>query len=151
MAANDLTKELLSPQMEPTLNDAISQKVVEAVLNTLQDKNGEVQNMGVKWYSQFMLQYWTVVYRHWFPNWKNSKSKWSLTDLRRLRTRQIIMPSYAIYPRLVGILSALILTLALRTVIIEIPGNTRLSHILISRLLPRLQSQVHMASCFTYP
>ena len=57
MAANDLTKELLSPQMEPTLNDAISQKVVEAVLNTLQDKNGEVQNMGVKWYSQFMLQY----------------------------------------------------------------------------------------------
>ena len=49
MAASDLTNELLSPSMEPTLNDSISYKVVEAVLNTLQDKNGEVQNMGVKW------------------------------------------------------------------------------------------------------
>ena len=51
MAASDLTNELLSPSMEPTLNDAVSYKVVEAVLNTLQDKNGEVQNIGVKWYS----------------------------------------------------------------------------------------------------
>ena len=49
MAASDLTNELVSQSMEPTLNDSISYKVVEAVLNTLQDKNGEVQNMGVKW------------------------------------------------------------------------------------------------------
>ena len=59
MAASDLTNELLSPSMEPTLNDAISYKVVDAVLNTLQDKNGEVQNMGVKWYSieKFWVDY----------------------------------------------------------------------------------------------
>ena len=50
MAANDLTNELLSPSMEPTLTDNVSYKVVEAVLNLLQDKNGEVQNMGVKWF-----------------------------------------------------------------------------------------------------
>lgn len=50
MAASDLTNELLSPQMEPILNETVSAKVVDAVLNTLQDKNGEVQNMGVKWY-----------------------------------------------------------------------------------------------------
>lgn len=53
MATSDLTNELLSPSMEATLNDSVSYKVVEAVLNTLQDKNGEVQNIGVKWYSLF--------------------------------------------------------------------------------------------------
>jgi len=50
MAANDLTNELLAPNTDPQLHDNISYKVVEAVLNLLQDKNGEVQNMGVKWY-----------------------------------------------------------------------------------------------------
>jgi hypothetical protein len=50
MATSDLTNGLLGPQTEPTLNDSFSYKVVEAVLNTLQDKNGEVQNMGVKWF-----------------------------------------------------------------------------------------------------
>jgi len=49
MATSDLTNELLSPVMEGVLNDAFSYKVVDAVLKTLQDKNGEVQNMGVKW------------------------------------------------------------------------------------------------------
>jgi hypothetical protein len=49
MATSDLTSELLSPTADATLNDSISYKVVEAVLGTLQDKNGEVQNMGVKW------------------------------------------------------------------------------------------------------
>ena len=49
MATSDLTNELLSPAMEGVLNDSFSYKVVDAVLNTLQDKNGEVQNMGVKW------------------------------------------------------------------------------------------------------
>jgi hypothetical protein len=53
MATSDLTNELLNPHMESTLNDSISYKVVDTVLNTLQDKNGEVQNVGVKWYSQF--------------------------------------------------------------------------------------------------
>ena len=37
---------------------------------------------------------------------------------------------------------SVLLTIALRTVIIEIPSNTQLSHILISQLLPRLQAQV---------
>ena len=49
MATSDLTNGLLDPQTESTLNDSYSYKVVEAVLGTLQDKNGEVQNMGVKW------------------------------------------------------------------------------------------------------
>jgi 2C-methyl-D-erythritol 2,4-cyclodiphosphate synthase len=51
MAANDLTNELLASTTDPQLNDNTSSKIVEAVLNLLQDKNGEVQNMGVKWYS----------------------------------------------------------------------------------------------------
>ena len=50
MATSDLTNELLGPGMEPNLNESLIYKVVETVLNTLQDKNGEVQNMGVKWY-----------------------------------------------------------------------------------------------------
>jgi hypothetical protein len=49
MATSDLTNELLNPSADAVLNDSISYKIVEAVLNTLQDKNGEVQNMGVKW------------------------------------------------------------------------------------------------------
>ena len=51
MAASDLTNELQSPSTEAFINDSISHKVVDAVLTTLEDKNGEVQNMGVKWYS----------------------------------------------------------------------------------------------------
>ena len=50
MATSDLTNALLNPRAEATLHDTVSYKVVEAVLNTLQDKNGEVQNMGVKWF-----------------------------------------------------------------------------------------------------
>jgi len=53
MATSDLTNELLSPSAEPTLHDSYSYKLLDAVLNTLNDKNGEVQNMGVKWYSCF--------------------------------------------------------------------------------------------------
>jgi hypothetical protein len=53
MATSDLTNELLSPSMEGVLHDSFSYKVVDAVLNTLQDKNGEVQNMGVKWSSLY--------------------------------------------------------------------------------------------------
>jgi hypothetical protein len=51
MATSDLTNSLLSPKADAMLHDSISYKVVEAVLQTLQDKNGEVQNMGVKWLS----------------------------------------------------------------------------------------------------
>jgi hypothetical protein len=50
MAASDLTNELTNPQGAIALDDNNSYKVVEAVLNSLQDKNGEVQNMSVKWY-----------------------------------------------------------------------------------------------------
>lgn len=63
MAASDLTNELQSPLNEQFLNDSF--KLVDAVLTTLEDKNGEVQNMGVKWYSVsgYCL---TVAYRHWY-------------------------------------------------------------------------------------
>jgi len=50
MAASDLTNELLNEAMPPVLDDSISFRIVDAVLQTLQDKNGEVQNMGVKWF-----------------------------------------------------------------------------------------------------
>lgn len=53
MAASDLTNELQNPSPEPLINDSIGHRVVEAVLTTLEDKNGEVQNMGVKWHSVF--------------------------------------------------------------------------------------------------
>jgi hypothetical protein len=43
-------------------------------------------------------------------------------------------------------LQDVVLTKALRTVILEIPSNTQLSHILISQLLPRLLSQVYFFS-----
>jgi hypothetical protein len=52
------------------------------------------------------------------------------------------MLSYAISLQLVPLSDEFALTEALRTVIIEIPSNTQLSHILISRILPRLHAQV---------
>jgi hypothetical protein len=54
MAASDLTRELLSPGMDPFANDNITYRIVEIVLKTLQDTNGEVKNMAVKWYAWLM-------------------------------------------------------------------------------------------------
>jgi hypothetical protein len=53
MATSDLTNELLSASAETTLHDSYSYKLLDAVLTILQDTNGEVQNMGVKWYPCF--------------------------------------------------------------------------------------------------
>ena len=50
MAASDLTTELVNPSNPSPLDDSISYKIVDAILNALQDQNGEVQNMSVKWY-----------------------------------------------------------------------------------------------------
>lgn len=47
MATNDLINELQSPTFQ--LEDATEKKVVTAVLNLMKDKNGEVQNLAVKW------------------------------------------------------------------------------------------------------
>ena len=55
MATSDLTNELQNPATEQLMSDIMSYKIVEAVLTTLQDKNGEVQNMGVKWYIPFAI------------------------------------------------------------------------------------------------
>jgi hypothetical protein len=55
MATSDLTNELQNPATEQLISDVMSYKIVEAVLTTLQDKNGEVQNMGVKWYSPIAM------------------------------------------------------------------------------------------------
>jgi hypothetical protein len=141
MAASDLTNELLSPSMEPTLNDSVSYKVVEAVLNTLQDKNGEVQNMGVKWYSieEFWVDYSLSAL---VPRLKEQQVQMIVDRLshftdasnQNAELRDISSTgTHSLFTKL---------TIALRTVIIEIPSNTQLSHILIAQLLPRLQSQV---------
>ena len=48
MALNDLMNEL---QKEGGINmdEAIEAKVIRAVLNLMEDKNSEVQNLAVKW------------------------------------------------------------------------------------------------------
>jgi hypothetical protein len=47
MALNDLTNELQKENF--SLEDSTEQKVIRAVLKLLEDKNGEVQNLAVKW------------------------------------------------------------------------------------------------------
>lgn len=47
MALNDLTNELQKENF--SLEDSTEQKVLRAVLKLLEDKNGEVQNLAVKW------------------------------------------------------------------------------------------------------
>lgn len=48
MATNDLMSELQKDSIK--LDDESEKKVVKAVLRLLEDKNGEVQNLAVKWY-----------------------------------------------------------------------------------------------------
>lgn len=47
MATNDLMSELQKDSIK--LDDESEKKVVKAVLRLLEDKNGEVQNLAVKW------------------------------------------------------------------------------------------------------
>lgn len=54
MALNDLTNELQKENF--SLEDSTEQKVLRAVLKLLEDKNGEVQNLAVKWYDKFSLR-----------------------------------------------------------------------------------------------
>lgn len=51
MAANDLMAELQKDSIK--LDDDSERKVVRMILKLLEDKNGEVQNLAVKWYVYF--------------------------------------------------------------------------------------------------
>ena len=48
MATNDLMTELQRDSIK--LDDDSERKVVLAILKLVQDKNGEVQNLAVRWY-----------------------------------------------------------------------------------------------------
>lgn len=48
MATNDLMTELQKDSIK--LDDDSEKKVVQSVLKLVEDKNGEVQNLAVKWY-----------------------------------------------------------------------------------------------------
>ena len=48
MALNDLMNEL-QKDSGLSMDEAIEGKVIRAVLNLMEDKNGEVQNLAVKW------------------------------------------------------------------------------------------------------
>ena len=48
MATNDLMTELQKDNIK--LDDDSERKVVKMLLKLLEDKNGEVQNLAVKWY-----------------------------------------------------------------------------------------------------
>jgi len=53
MATNDLMSELQKDSIK--LDDDSERKVVKMLLRLLEDKNGEVQNLAVKWYISFYL------------------------------------------------------------------------------------------------
>lgn len=48
MATNDLMSELQKDSIK--LDDDSERKVVKMILKLLEDKNGEVQNLAVKWW-----------------------------------------------------------------------------------------------------
>lgn len=62
MAANDLMMELQKDSIK--LDEESERKVVTMLLKLLEDKNGEVQNLAVKWYllTQIFFRTWTL----WF-------------------------------------------------------------------------------------
>lgn len=53
MATNDLMTELQKDSIK--LDDDSERKVVKMILKLLEDKNGEVQNLAVKWWVVFYL------------------------------------------------------------------------------------------------
>lgn len=53
MATNDLMTELQKDSIK--LDDDSERKVVKMLLRLLEDKNGEVQNLAVKWYVSFVI------------------------------------------------------------------------------------------------
>lgn len=60
MATNDLMSELQKDSIK--LDDDSERKVVKMLLRLLEDKNGEVQNLAVKWYfpTYFYLFPWLL-------------------------------------------------------------------------------------------
>ena len=48
MATNDLITELQNPTF--TIEENTEKKIVDKILLLMKDKNGEVQNIAVKWY-----------------------------------------------------------------------------------------------------
>lgn len=54
MATNDLISELQKDSIK--LDDDSERKVVKMVLRLLEDKNGEVQNLAVKWYKKIIFK-----------------------------------------------------------------------------------------------
>jgi hypothetical protein len=60
MATNDLMTELQKDNIK--LDDDSERKVVKMLLKLLEDKNGEVQNLAVKWYSCNLYNYIKLKY-----------------------------------------------------------------------------------------
>lgn len=58
MATNDLMTELQKDSIK--LDDDSERKVVKMLLRLLEDKNGEVQNLAVKWQEVFCLQIYST-------------------------------------------------------------------------------------------
>lgn len=55
MATNDLMSELQKDSIK--LDDDSERKIVKMLLKLLEDKNGEVQNLAVKWYR---IPFWAI-------------------------------------------------------------------------------------------
>lgn len=54
MATNDLMTELQKDSIK--LDDDSERKIIKMLLKLLEDKNGEVQNLAVKWYEKVLIQ-----------------------------------------------------------------------------------------------
>lgn len=64
MATNDLMSELQKDSIK--LDDDSERKVVKMILKLLEDKNGEVQNLAVKWYRSLLKYECKHVFQYWF-------------------------------------------------------------------------------------
>lgn len=64
MATNDLMSELQKDSIK--LDDDCEKKVVRMLLKLLEDKNGEVQNLAVKWFDSHLIPFY-VFYFEWNP------------------------------------------------------------------------------------
>lgn len=122
MAANDLMMELQKDSIK--LDEESERKVVTMLLKLLEDKNGEVQNLAVKWYphTQIFFRTWAL----WFviPIISGSCSLGPLVG--KVKECQVEMMVDTLCSNMVSNKEQLrdISSMGLKTVIAELPSSS---------------------------
>lgn len=142
MAANDLMSELQKDSIK--LDDDSERKVVKMLLKLLEDKNGEVQNLAVKWY----------LFPHRFYHFSKNYLHCSLGPLvNKVKEYQVETIVEALCANMISHKEQLrdISSIGLKTVIAELPQALGgFSGNICKRITGRLTTAIERVSVFSF-